>query len=618
MDLTVPKLPVSHCRRPDILTFGRGAPVWPICTPEEEQQLHELANVYGAALDVVTATLGRPALHCGRSAVVSIGGECAMAGRLYAHLTGRRHWPIGSPNEMPKRGSIAVAVCLANRLDASFLAWLKTAAPAESVVGLICAPTADELILQVLLRSAALRLGGRTAGTRIDILPLHNQDITQPPPLGDGQQDDSDAKSLDAGASVLSILTHADGVCAYLGRSVLCPIESKNLDAVGPEPRPRCIAVRSCFRCKTPIAGVHLHRVAARSVRARFVVLESCATVPLNDAVVDFSWSLLHSLCGRATIGGMTANVGVVQAHPENVRTLADNIHSGTRVGLALRHFLESDAMRQTGREMLLFGDPEMRVGPKQTNRLKRHRSTKERWQTSPTAITLAQLGMYRVILTLAHHNQDFRALAGKALASAIAYEFAAAHRPAKLESDAAAEGPMLRAALLDYFVRLPLFVSAWQSLADLDVAARKSACPHCGRQATTLRARFCLPGVARRRLSQCLHCGVFEDVPEPFSLRITTRVDSVVLSGSFPIGPGSGRLVVRSPDVEATISTDWPFSKKGAPIARLPLPPLPQGPVRVSAMLIVSGHALWAEARAKPVVKPDGMGHPADRAADA
>lgn len=592
------RLPVARSPDPNILTLRHTQPVWPICTPGQEQQLRELALLFGADLDVVIPETGAAALRPRNNAtVISLGRQCAAAGRLYAHLTQRRHRTIDDPRELSEHGPVAVVILLAARLDAEFLASLKTATPPRSAVGLICGPTVDELMPQILLRSAALRLGGSVPATQADLFPLHHTSKVNAgleAELGDGGNE----TTLASGASVLSVLTHADGVCAYLGPSaVLCPIE--DLNGSGAEPKPRCIVTKSCFRCSAHSPnGPHAIRIPAPVVRARFMVLESCATVMLNDSAVAYSWSLLHSLCSRAVIGGIVANVGVVQAYANNVRAMAGKVQSGKRVGEALHGFLSSAEMRRTGRKMLLFGDPDMRAAPRTPERARQDLPVDQPGTNGTATTALTQLGLYRVILASAHGYEQYKTVANKALVSLLGYEFAAAHKASKLEVDQSAPGPMMRARLLDYLASLPLLSSAWQSLADLELAADKANCPHCGREASALVGRFHLPGVASRKVLQCLHCGVVEDVPAQFSMCIAIRKDVAVLSGRFPKGPGSGRLTLRSPDKDATISIEWPFLRSGAPAKRVELPHPSEGPVRISALLMIAGHALWAEAR--------------------
>ena len=588
------------------LATPEGDPVWPAWGPDDLQALRRVAATFGARLDLVT---GRPGPGRPRSGVVvALGRGVEAAASLYAHLTSRHSRKACEIADLSVAGPPDVVVTTPPWLREDLFHALYEGESASAVPGILCADSEDTLRRQVLVRSAAAVLQGRLNTRRIDLLltsafsvvELQGQRV-----LGCDAEAQEVRCALREGAGVLTVMTHSDGIDAFLGKDlVLCPMDRVPLRA-NPGRLPRCQETGFCHRRDQSMEeALGSGRLAfPQDITARIFVLASCCGVLPPDAVVEPVWGLLPHLLASPTLGAVVTTAGVALLSTSMVDLLAGVLSAGASAGEALALLLRFPEVRRVACRFVLFGDPGVRLPPESSSEVCVEPAP------SPAAISLkdpqdfGQVGfLYRAILHRLFTDPGYPGesgvplgrLAAEALEALQQYEIAL-WSGTPTEGEFAAPGPRLRRALLPCICLAPSIsvYESWLRFARLEACEGMAprvcrACREPYNKLTSIVASFTVAGVLRRRISFCPRCGFVEDAPLDSDVTLSV-IDGVVrLEGRLPSVQWIAGLRINSRWPPERYWWEWPAASEGGP-ARLfePPRPWPPGPLTVALVLL-------------------------------
>jgi hypothetical protein len=347
----------------EILRDGAGLPVWPAANPADRAALEGVARLFGTNLDFVTAEPGLAATRGGL--VIGIGEDVEDLARLYAHLT-RRGFAMAEDGSALRDLSPSVVVTTLGLVSVELLDSLYSPDCGNVSPGMILADTVEALRSQVLIRSAAAALTSALPPLRIDLFPAQAFSATASETgmlLGGSASKPEYVRALSLGASVVSLLTHSDGIDAKLGPLVLCPMQRVPL--VFDEARlPTCQITRMCHRLSMPLeqaleSGALL---SPEAISTRVLVFAVCWGLLLKSSVDDYAWSLLARLLASSTIGAVLTSWEVILVTSDDLAILCKALIAGRTAGEALSEFLRDTGVRQKGIRMCLLGDPELRA----------------------------------------------------------------------------------------------------------------------------------------------------------------------------------------------------------------------------------------------------------------
>jgi hypothetical protein len=636
------RLLISNFAGNRLLVNESGEPVWPV-NVRQEQALRRLAEVFGGSLEKV---VGMEATIDDRGAeeVVACGPDLVDPARLYAHLTGRQFRIVASLQELWDRPLPAVVVMWQDELTHLFLQRLSRAC-SGTATGVICSDTAENLLLQVLLRAAAARLCGDTDVARVDLnilLPIGSQATPARRMLGAKALPSDIRAALNARAGVLSLYTHSDGLDASLGPDLtLCPMKDPPISA-NTEKSPRCQLSSICYRRNLMISDAvrSSELVSPHEISARIMVWNSCQGILLPEGLVDPRWGLAPQLLASDTLGALVLTWDVLLLDSHHAGLLADYLEQGVPVGRALGVFLNLPRSRSLGYEMCLFGDPRVLARPcPQIDAVRSCSEQSEMQSVSGVAVDSRGKERARGFQT---RNRVSSRPSGNASSLPSAYEpradrgdvdllkaclmgaakdakgysslaLRALHMLQKCESPAWTErrskldlsgtrsdlGSETRKAICEYLLaRGGLFedwagYSSWEGAADAN-----RPCAVCGLPLRSFVASLCIPGVSRRRLTVCPCCQVVEDAPVESGITLAiVGGKSLRLLGRLPTSNWTALLLLNSWGIEAV--SEWPAAQNCLPVELFePASTLPPRQVDVSLFLLWQYQVVILKAR--------------------
>lgn len=585
---------------------ARGRPVWPIATRAELLALCAMAELHGAELEhVPDADACRPD---GDGLVIALGSELAREAHLYAHLTGRRSATVSDLSGLRHLPKPDVVVVPWQRIDVSLLATLFPAG-SEKLPGLICAHDAPSLRLQVLTRAAARALAD------LDLALAHalvEPDLPRGLIAENGRARAGGAASreemldvLAAGAGVLSITAHSDGIDAKLGPRTLCSFEPLPTDAEPGRP-PHCRITGHCYRHDRDVEGARADGllISPASIAARVLALDVCTGFLTAGTAVTANWGLMRSLLASPRIGAIVSSWYVSWFSSDRAFDLADRLLEGKPLGVAAAEHLSSPRMRATAERVCLFGDPDLRLpallppadeaDADESRAIHVATRSEDTARRGLTARALADLTFARLLVTSATlAGEDRRRSAGTTHAL-DAWMRATCDGSNEGALDAIARRARLRTCA--HFIRTSSWiVQAWRPLAESpQLQSHEVPCPACGRTSWAFRMEMRIAASPARRIVICPVCRLCEDAPEDWP------------AFGFDVGRGIVRLraAERAPDWEACLVCEpprrslrkgwrWPRDDDGLPsLSFSPPGPWPTGPLEV-AMVIMRGTAL-------------------------
>lgn len=568
-------LPIKFTEDDDLFYTSSGAPVWPVRNTKESQALEQVANVFASNLRTVRARKGALP-NPGREIVIAIGKELSSYARLYAHLTRRKWSSVTDGEELVRRGyQPHVVITRTAGLNASVLENL-TAPGRKTAPGIICGDSANELHMQVLIRSAAAHLCGPLEVPRVDFFPLRDErTITARDCILIGSHTPPDVvrRTLAGEAGVLTIHTHSDGIDAYFGTDlVMCAVEhnlTRSVEALAPP----CLHTGVCYRRKTPIdeAKKKANFFSPSEFAARVLILDTCHGFRLPGGVVDPRWGYASHLLNNARLGAIVLTWEIIVIEAEDKNVIADRLVRGSTIGQAMSSFMNAPSAKQKGLRFCLFGDPRVRIAYQKTKPklpAKRRRSFAETRLQHTSQPAGFEVGLLHSCLEIGmRHEAVIRSsYAERALRLVKDYEFAmATGKP--LEGSNSSPGARMRKACLNYFFNRGELYEDWHVLADYQRVIRQSHnCPHCGTFVKSYIANMWKVGAGSRRLVACPHCDIIEDAPLGINIRMSIENGNVVhLSGELPSRNWTAGLMTGSWQEDKL--WEWPADSRGGPV---------------------------------------------------
>lgn len=291
--------------------------------------------------------------------VVSVGLTWRI-GRLYSHLTRRRHLHFRNLS-MCKEDLPADSIVVGLLSDLALEDYERLSLAAHRV-GILSAATLEDLRIRSLLCYAAYRV----------IPAADHACVVLPDQQGDGRSGGlrvlgasppgTLAAALVHQTVATVIATHGDGLDARLGPAqALCPLPSTFMwDGERKRGVPHCLTSRRCFRL-----GINTDGVAETSrifptgaLRTNLLVLATCFGITAADSLLSTEYSLLGSILANMKVVSILSCSGVIFPQMADIVMLTRSIECLKSVADALAHFTSSDSYRSGRLRFCHFGEP--------------------------------------------------------------------------------------------------------------------------------------------------------------------------------------------------------------------------------------------------------------------
>lgn len=502
--------------------------------------------------------------------VHGLGREAAPAGQLYAKLTGRSYRGWDDPNEFTAFMH-DVVVCTTARLSARLMHRMYVGGDCRGVPGLLFASSPAELEKVCRCQAEKLSRPSTQASTRVFLystLDLDRIDRGADLIIGGNQSSTGVLSALSAGAAVLTITGHSDGIDLSLSsRQFGCPF-------LASPPRsgqllPYCQIVRRCTRFPSWPTIAEAQRagwiVPLAAIRANIGVIFSCNVVRVSDGIIDADCGLAEMLLRQADFGVIvtTWRRERVSADGAAANGLINALCSGTMTGVAVRRFNTSPLAAKLGMNLCVVGDPcfrlqsstafdvlpEIRLTPPTT------RPPEPRQSRNNPDITLLRDAIRHAIHT--RSNLDAAdAAKGHALVEALEQheDISTGRGSSEWQSGLA----RLDAALLD-FLNDATELDGFFERFGLDVGnSEDDRCPSCLAPARSLWLMFPKRGANPRRIVRCACCADSIDVPSDwrFALNLSRLNDRIVAVSGIPDGALARLCIAALVHTRAPMST--------------------------------------------------------------
>jgi hypothetical protein len=576
-----------------------GQPVWPLRDAREREALERMAAALGNRVELITRA--RPCRASGPEVVVGLGSRAFEDAELYAHLTLRTCIRARTRDELASLPIPAVVVTTFDHVDEELLDLLydrHDRGPMDEAPGLIFGFSDDELRCQVLARAACLRCPPREHELRrADVYPLLAFGCEQWPDvlvLGAQASPEAYRSAFSAGAGVLTLSTHSDGIDAQLLPDlVLCPMD-RVPDQWERSMAPSCLLTGSCHRRDRPMSQAleEGSLLSPSGIVADVLVHSVCWGLYPAPGVQSPAWSLVRRVLEGFDVAAVMTTWEIVSQTVLTTAPLFHELACGVPLGRALaRHLSSADAL-QRGHKLCLLGDPAMRLSPRELvdpfEGAAEHIDEPE----LPSAEHVANLALLRMMVMQARRSQrpGRTDTSRAALAAAMAYE-AALITGEPLEDGDDGRGPQLRRAMIEYLAdRLTDTSKYWIPCSD-DVQAEreKGTCPACGRRTVSRVYRSRIPGASARCHTHCPTCGPVGDLPLHRHVTIAVEPGGLVrLGGELPHAHWYAQVVLDTQVAALRQSWPWPVDSTGAPAHSFQIPePWPRVPLRVAVLLL-------------------------------
>ena len=511
-----------------------------------------------------------PAMPSASRAVAFVGAGERAAERFASH-TGRRVQPLDDWNELAVRGDVDVIVIATADLSAALLEQVYGPAR-ESAIGII-GDVAHALDARV---DALLAVAPATA---------HGAIVEHYPGLAMGRPTHEGVTVLDRTAAastvrdhltqpndLVAMLSHADGIDAFLAPGLtMCSMTGADRER-GPERQPCCVETGHCFRHGQPVAevvqgGLTIH---PWSLRSRIVVWGTCFGIMHPGSEYGVQWSLQQALWSNPDVAAVVTTWGLSMPNTPILRALLDDIYDGMPLGRAVARSNASPASASTGVMFALAGDPATRLIPRRRIAGSTLRTV---GPARPTGKRSAASFLELYVDGLARDPDGaMQALAGRVLEA-----LDTAHDTDGRSSLHQGVADLVHA-------RGSIVAHDWTYLATEASVHDGGPCPVCTEP--TRHARFALPlsTPAQRHLWTCPRCGVLVDGPDSPAAFLVVE-DSTVRRVGAPVDADAVWLRLGCQDERFSQMLPWP----DADPARGFRPALswPPGPSKVSCLLL-------------------------------
>lgn len=575
-------LPVAH-----FLADGR--PVFPMCTPAQEQSLRQVAELHAASLEVVEAA-ELPAPPVSRTGVVvAFGQSCADAGRLHAELTGRRWVVVDDVDALSRIADVSVLVLTADRLAGRVLQhlYVERRDGVAAAPGLLVAPDQETLLIVVLRAAAALQLSGRAANGRTFLFPRDDFDQQRQGNdlfLGSLAPDTDVDDALGTGSAILSIQSHSNGFDTWIGENrLLCPF-AQSLSVANQEEAPLCAENHRCSRFPSyPSIDSLRHKgwlVPLSAPRARILLAYSCGILKVTEDLIHPRHSLGLQLSLNAHLGALITTWHTERDDPTRtaLNGLINALSRGVPVGEAVASFAATPLARHYATSLCVLGDPDYRIAPmEQAPPLPEPVWQSRDWRPIPVEGSPAPRAR-QLIDGIRVALDDGANLPAERVTSCVEALTLVATSPNPTPADIASAS---RAAA-DLIARWPWLDDFLASKGRLGPSEDRHRCGSCGAPARRYEVAFD-PSleVAHRAVLDCTSCGEIRNLPAGSALRLDGRRLSegrLALLGVPPDAVASVSYL--SFEYSASLTLPWP-EQDGRLVESIDVPAvLPAGPI--------------------------------------
>lgn len=478
--------------------------------------------------------------------VVALGRESTPGAERFAHLTGRRVVTVANADDVPSPTDFNVLVSARPALPSSLLDRL-TQPSLATVPGVILADGPDSLERRVLTAATAAN-GADGNSLLVELDFIHRS----------GGSDETDAdlvrasirNALGVGASVLTVLTHADGLNAYLGDDLtLCPRDSLWPNGADRSDAPACAVTGFCHRRSAPFdaalrSSELLHPSA---IAARVLVMNACVAVIPEDNYIPAASGFGIRLMTNPRIGAMIAAWRPSLTWPLHTRELAEALLAGVPAGAAVARYNRARDADGSSHRLGLFGDP--------------------------------------TTIAVTNPRPNIVAASPKPTSGSID----GSDRLAAMLRNPTANG---FDEIADALAAEPHFTDLWLPTATgVRRLLHPTDCLMCSNSVVTYRVSTV--GGAERDLELCPRCGVTRDAPASLSASLLVRDGIAVLDAPPRHGSWSATLSVHAHPPFVTSHCRWPATSDGSPQIALRLDPVPPVPIVVSLTMVSTFGAL-------------------------
>jgi hypothetical protein len=596
----------------DLLCDSKGRPVWPIADEEARELLAGSAALFGGLLEEVD---GRAAASSSGSEEIVIGiGDVAHETALYAHLTHRQARMVKSSAELADHESVSIVVYCGPRLDRDIVQWLSLSPPQRMATGIIWGRTPQELACQVALSACAASLNGPLETPQYHV--QCSSDTATPENLHVGPQL---RRGLEAGAGVLSIAGHSDGLFQWLqGGTALCTRAAWPLGAEDTM-LPQCTETNFCHRLDRSMDSVLAEErlIPPEAIAARVMVHVGCHSAFVGSPSVDAVWGMLPRLVANPRIGALLATPSLsVAIHEVINRELVRFLIAGASVGDAVGMLEENTTMQECNYRFLLFGDPRVQGGSSAGREMHMRDAGSVQMPGSgvgavgssdlPALREMAELEIFRLLAFVDAAKGPAAVASSQNLMSCITDFEARNIGPDDLDRTTALQSAALNRLA---YTKVRLF-EVWGSRSRVQRGSSKIQCPICGWRGVS--RHIVLPSGAERELYDCPGCSDVWDRPHPDPpVRIEMKFPELLLTSDRADSVCSAAWYVVRLQPEETEMRPWPVDENGDLEERLvvDLKSLASGPLKVYGVLVsdLAIQAIGARARGAALRAPTG-----------
>ncbi len=602
-------LPVA-CSAYDTLLDGSGQPVWPLPDEVARRAVEDYVQVVSCELSDVQARVARAAPR--RSdVVVAIGNEVEEAAELYGHLTLRRTVVAGNLRQIFEHGVPAVIVTNPDALGPRLMQALYEHRSYRIAPGLVCAENTSDLMVQVLVRTAAAHLAGASRGF-VEVYPWSDIDTVVKGRIclvGGRAETALTLERITSGCEALTILTHSDGVDALIGPDLLCCSMHRPAPHTDMARAPYCYVTNHCNRRNTSVeeALASGYIIPPERLAARLFLWASCFGVLSQDSDPDRRWGMMFPMLNGSRLGAIITSWGPLFPSRPEIGPLLQALYRGSPVGSALARFNTSRHARRGGLALCLFGDPDVRIPPASAVVVDDlpYRSTFRHGPISREdhAGALFLAAVLANALGNDSSSDESVALGRVALPMVRRYQHLAANGESP-EDDVGA--PMREGVLAFLAVYRGLLSADWIRLAERRRSRLSGDCANCGLPTHVQVFAFRTPGLESRQLRVCPRCSITADMPTSASYAMRLRGETLYLDGDLPLSNWAARLRIGSSYGASKALYSWPADGDGSPVRCFPVPsPWPPGGFEVTLYFMIGARLsiLGVHGRSDPSV---------------
>lgn len=520
-----------------------------------------------------------------KAIVLGIGEELSQIVNDYAFKTNRSAVLVKSASEI---GDVhpEVIIVLTHNLTFEVIDHFYGIAQDRSVVGFITGNNLDNLALFAERVAIAFQSNGSRQFQNYAWLDLISKKNYHSLKHQYGQDYDSEVESvLTSKLDLLSILTHSDGVDAYLHKKLtLCPL--MDIGESDADQLPACLINDECIRHRMPreVANDRGLLFDPRNIGAATLLLATCHGLLPPKSTVSPKWGLLDKLIACRNIHTIVTSEGACILDHSEFLMMHDTLLRGSTIGEAIKEFNCSEKSLNRSLRFILFGDPRLSLNCSG--------NLEKRIPQSPFYIPVRfyeSLAFIRAYLTsaLPGCTEALLPYIDEASSSLANLEYAA--WTGKL--DEANFDRMVHEAsfsLIKFVGKRGQTISIdWLSLSDHQAFKEHSTCPKCNTKTTLTVCRMRLNPSLFRIIERCPVCSIIKDIPAHWD--VTTDLSSFPIirftAEVFALSV-CGLLIAGTDDNQNQLFLVDPGSSSDVLVDLATINYLPQGPLRISLLV--------------------------------